>query len=220
MANIGFGFTPGGILLDVRDIRSEWTKLAAGGGSVLALGVALVGLAPVVGDAAAAGFRAAGGLGDDVIEAGVKALGDGAAGTTRVTADGTASALPHGLGEATGGATFKNLFPDDVPGIPVTVTKAQLADAENVFLYVVKEDGSLVIGPKRVAGSKQSHIDLAGGGDVRAAGEVTMLQGRAHNIDNRSGHYKPKGASARDAALEAFGREGYNPSRYREHTFR
>lgn len=106
-----------------------------------------------------------------------------------------------------------------MPGNPVTLTQAQLENAENSFLYVVKEDGSLIIGPRFVGGVKQSHIDLAGGKAVRAAGEVKMLKGRAHEIDNWSGHYKPSGESARDAALEAFEKAGHNPNRYREYTF-
>ncbi len=131
----------------------------------------------------------------------------------------TGNASPATSAATGGGKTFKNLFPEDVPGNPVTLTKSQLDKAENVFLYVVREDGALVIGPRSVGGVKQSHIDLAAGGNVRAAGQVKILKGRAHEIDNLSGHYKPSGASARDAAIEAFERGGYNPNRYREHTF-
>jgi RHS repeat-associated protein len=141
---------------------------------------------------------------EDVVEAGGMEVAEEAA--ERAAASG-------------GGQTFKNLIPDDVPGTPVTMTRAQLENANNSFLYVVKEDGSLVIGPRLVGGIKQSHIDLAGGKAVRAAGEVKMLKGTAHEIDNWSGHYKPSGGAARNAALEAFEKAGYNPNRYREYTF-
>ena len=92
----------------------------------------------------------------------------------------TGNASPATSAATGGGKTFKNLFPEDVPGNPVTLTKSQLDKAENVFLYVVREDGALVIGPRSVGGVKQSHIDLAAGGNVRAAGQVKILKGRAH----------------------------------------
>lgn len=60
---------------------------------------------------------------------------------------------------------------------------------------------------------------LAGGEPVRAAGEVKILAGRAHEIDNWSGHYQPTGDSARDAAFEAFEKAGYKPNRYKDYTF-
>lgn len=52
------------------------------------------------------------------------------------------------------------------------------------------------------------HIDLAAGPDVLAAGEVKLVRGEVHYIDNSSGHYLPTGASAQRAAEAAFERAG------------
>jgi len=81
----------------------------------------------------------------------------------------------------------------------------------------VKEDGTLVIAPnKRSAG--YGHIDLANKGRVLAAGEGKVLNGVVKHLDNGSGHYKPRGASAKSAAVNAFKDAGFKvpASAYKE----
>ena len=75
-------------------------------------------------------------------------------------------------------------------------------------LYVVKEDGSLVISP-RPKGGEWGHVDLAGGEPVLAAGEAQYWGGQFKMIDNASGHYRPTGDAARNAAMDAFTNAGY-----------
>jgi hypothetical protein len=53
------------------------------------------------------------------------------------------------------------------------------------------------------------HIDLAGGAPVRAAGEVTIVRGQVHQINNASGHYRPSGPGAQAAAERAFDALGF-----------
>jgi hypothetical protein len=76
------------------------------------------------------------------------------------------------------------------------------------ILYVVKEDGSLVISPRPRAG-EWGHVDLAGGQPVLAAGEGKYWAGQFKMLDNASGHYLPEGISAQNAALDAFQNAGY-----------
>jgi hypothetical protein len=71
----------------------------------------------------------------------------------------------------------------------------------------VKEDGALIVGRNNLS---QGHIDLAGGTSVRAAGEVRLYGGQIKFIDNASGHYKPNGIEARQAAESAFRNAGFN----------
>ena len=56
------------------------------------------------------------------------------------------------------------------------------------------------------------HIDLAGGGPVKAAGEVRLVHGQIKYIDNSSGHYLPSGSSAEESATTAFENAGLKPS--------
>ena len=49
---------------------------------------------------------------------------------------------------------------------------------------------------------------MTNGEPVRAAGEVTLVYGRIKRLDNKSGHYRPSGPEARDAAESAFSRIG------------
>ena len=98
---------------------------------------------------------------------------------------------------------------------------ARLFSAENVqrvgytgkLDYVVLESGDLVLG-------RSGHISLSQGADVLAAGEARFFQGAVKRIDNMSGHYRPVGDSARDAAETAFNRSGFDASgRYVERKF-
>lgn len=61
---------------------------------------------------------------------------------------------------------------------------------------------------------------LSLGADVMAAGEVRFVNGAVRSIDNASGHYRPTGASARQAAEAAFGRSGFDAvGKYSEKVF-
>jgi filamentous hemagglutinin len=82
----------------------------------------------------------------------------------------------------------------------------------NEYLYVVKADGTLVIGRKRGAG----HIDLAGGESVRAAGHVKFVNGEIKEVNNNSGHYQPHGPSAEQEAIRAFQNVGFSTVPYKE----
>jgi hypothetical protein len=76
------------------------------------------------------------------------------------------------------------------------------------ILYVVREDGSLVIAPKP-SDFSYGHVDLARGQNVLAAGEGKVLWGQVKYIDNASGHYLPQGAIAEAAAMKAFSDYGF-----------
>ena len=56
----------------------------------------------------------------------------------------------------------------------------------------------------------EGHANLALGKDVRAAGAVQASGGKIILIDNSSGHYEPVGQNAKNAALDAFRREGFD----------
>jgi hypothetical protein len=85
------------------------------------------------------------------------------------------------------------------------------------FLYVVKEDGSLVLA-KRPLGGDYGHIDLAKGQPVLGAGEGTATYGKIE-IDNASGHYLPQGTAPQTEAIKAFENEGFNTPKYIEKVY-
>jgi filamentous hemagglutinin len=78
------------------------------------------------------------------------------------------------------------------------------------FNYVVTEAGKLVVGrtDSQIVGG--GHIDLAGGKPVQAAGEVLIVKGKVLKVNNASGHYRPRGVSARVAAEKAFRDAGFD----------
>jgi hypothetical protein len=71
--------------------------------------------------------------------------------------------------------------------------------ANGKFMYVVKEDGTLVIGKR--ADQRMPHPTLVGGANpqVRAAGMVDIRGGRIYSVDNESGHFQPAPASLVEA---------------------
>jgi hypothetical protein len=78
---------------------------------------------------------------------------------------------------------------------------------------VVKETGELIIG-------RTPHTSLSRGADVLAAGEVRFVNGTLRSIDNASGHYRPTGAAAQNAAETAFSRAGFDAAgKYVERNF-
>ena len=57
--------------------------------------------------------------------------------------------------------------------------------------------------------------------DVLAAGEAKFVNGYLRYIDNFSGHYKPSGISAQNAAEAAFNRAGLDATgKYIERAFK
>jgi hypothetical protein len=90
--------------------------------------------------------------------------------------------------------------------------------SQNRLAYVVKEDGTLVVGRNN---QYQGHIDLAGGQPVQAAGELGIHAGKIKYIDNFSGHYRPTGLEAQRAAEEAFRKIGFSvEGKYVERSFK
>ena len=114
-----------------------------------------------------------------------------------------------------GPTLFSNKFPQDKPGWAKTFSPQTLQRRTGKFAYVVKEDGTLVLG-RRIDG----HVSLANGEKARAAGEVRIKSGRVTEINNLSGHYRVNGKSAEEAAVKAFRDSGFNiVGEYIEYTF-
>jgi hypothetical protein len=108
---------------------------------------------------------------------------------------------------AKGVQTFRNLAPNDeiVPAVLFPASQVQKVGYSGRLTYVVQESGELVIG-------RTPHTSLSRGADVLAAGEVRFVNGTLRSIDNASGHYRPNGTAAQDAAETAFGRAGFDAS--------
>jgi len=109
---------------------------------------------------------------------------------------------------------FANLSPKDPILKPSTQKIGNILsqNQSGKFNYVVKQDGTLVLGRSGL-NRPNGHINLAQGGKVQAAGEAKFVNGELKYIDNRSGHYKPSGEEARTAALKAFENQGLKPSK-------
>ncbi|MGQ0632687.1 MAG: hypothetical protein ACT4P1_16850, partial [Sporichthyaceae bacterium] len=101
--------------------------------------------------------------------------------------------------------TFSNLAPADAirPFGVQFVNPSALKGVSGRYNYVVAENGGLLLGNRRYG-----HIDLSGGANVRAAGEVRIVNGEVRSINNASGHYRPSGPEAQSAAEQAFGSAG------------
>ncbi|MGD3108858.1 hypothetical protein [Streptomyces sp. YGL11-2] len=99
--------------------------------------------------------------------------------------------------------TFPNLFPADTPDSAEPIPPRTALSQAGSYRYVVREDGELAIG-KRTVGE----VGLARSGPVLAAGEFRTEGGKVERLDNRSGHYRPYGVHAEQAALAAFNRKG------------
>ncbi|MGW1062141.1 RHS repeat-associated core domain-containing protein [Micromonospora rubida] len=114
---------------------------------------------------------------------------------------GNTPVLVHNCGDT----LFDNKFPDDVVRPARTIENSEILSQSGAMGYVVTADGQLVVG--RLT-STQGHIDLAQGALVRAAGEFKVYGGRVRSVDNKSGHYRPRGAAAQSAAEGAFANNG------------
>jgi RHS repeat-associated protein len=120
-----------------------------------------------------------------------------------------------GVNATKGVQSFRNLAPADevIPAVLFPVKKIQAAGYNGRLNYVVLGNGELVVG-------RTPHTSLSRGADVLAAGEAQFVNGAIRSIDNASGHYRPIGESARNAAEEAFNRSGFDATRkYIERTF-
>ncbi|WP_233295403.1 DUF4214 domain-containing protein [Massilia antarctica] len=130
--------------------------------------------------------------------------------------------IPDEFGQfaSTGGASADTVFPNHLSFVnrapdevfsaePVPLlSKEQALRTPGKILYVVKEDGTLVIG-RLNSNNLYGHFDLAKGGNVLAAGEGRIFSGQVKFLDNASGHYVPSGPSAQDAAIRAFTNAGF-----------
>jgi hypothetical protein len=110
---------------------------------------------------------------------------------------------------------FRNLAPlDELARFNPFPLKSVQRGYTGKLEYVVLESGELVFG------KGQGHINLSRGADVLAAGEAKFFQGAVKRIDNMSGHYRPTGTSAQNAAEAAFNRSGFDATgRYVERKF-
>lgn len=112
------------------------------------------------------------------------------------------------------GPVFANRFPDDareLRDVPALTTDQALGMPANV-LYVVKENGALIMARKPHDPGGFGHVDLARGEKVIAAGEAKVLWGTVKYIDNASCHYLPNGQAAAGAAVKAFRNHGFQVS--------
>lgn len=128
----------------------------------------------------------------------------------------TATNIVNGLFEAAAGTSiaagpgkqvFQNLAPADeiMPSMAFAASQIQKTSYSGRLNYVVTEAGKLVIG-------REGHISLARGAGVTAAGEARFVNGAIRSLNNASGHYRPAGDSARQAAEGAFNNAGFNAS--------
>ncbi|MFI8085385.1 polymorphic toxin-type HINT domain-containing protein [Kitasatospora sp. NPDC086009] len=115
---------------------------------------------------------------------------------------GSTPVLVHNDGSTEAPKVFPNLDPRDKDGWTKIITPGTAGSRTGNYQYVVLTDGTLMIG------KGDGHIALTKGGDVLAAGEVRFKSGRMTEVNNKSGHYKPYGANAEAAAVEAFNRAG------------
>jgi hypothetical protein len=109
--------------------------------------------------------------------------GDGPAPPSSAGRTPTTSPAPGSSARAGDDGLFRNAYPEDSPGefqrVPPDVAGAR----SGRYVYVVTEDGTLVIGRAGRAG----HVDLANGFPVRAAGEFTTKGGEVVAVSNASG---------------------------------
>jgi hypothetical protein len=110
----------------------------------------------------------------------------------------------------TGPVSFANRVPGEtfsIEPVPLLSTEQALRTPGKI-LYVVKEDGSLVIA-RTNSNNLFGHFDLAKGENILAGGEGRIYSGQVRSLDNASGHYLPEGPSARDFAVTAFRNAGF-----------
>ncbi|MFI6850022.1 HINT domain-containing protein [Kitasatospora sp. NBC_00085] len=109
---------------------------------------------------------------------------------------------------------FPNLYPEDKDGWTKIFTPGTVGTRTGNYQYVVLTDGTLLIG------KGDGHIALTKGAEVMAAGEVRFKSGRMTEVNNKSGHYKPRGINAQNAAVDAFNQAGLDATgKYIEYKF-
>ncbi|NUP27525.1 MAG: hypothetical protein HOQ44_12695 [Nocardia sp.] len=109
-----------------------------------------------------------------------------------------------------------------VPGTPEFDRMLAAADSD-LFIYIVRSDGSPVIVPERIDNSRLNHDGLILHADdtVTAAGEV-RITGNAGNyivpdLNNRSGGFAPAAGTLSGSALPAFEQYGLFPQQITVH---
>jgi hypothetical protein len=110
-----------------------------------------------------------------------------------------------GAGAFQGFKLFRNLgTPGDQSGSGLRFALSAIKEVSysGRLNYVVKPSGEVAVG-------RGGHSLLSGGGDVLAAGEVRFVNGVIKEINNASGHYRPTGDSAKNAAESAFEYAGF-----------
>lgn len=100
---------------------------------------------------------------------------------------------------------FGNKFPGHEIDTPKIVPNERLQNVSGKFNYVVKEDGSLVVG-------KTGHTSLTGGAPAQAAGEIKIVNGSVKSVDNASGHFQPVGVTIESITENAFKNIGIDTS--------
>jgi RHS repeat-associated protein len=107
----------------------------------------------------------------------------------------------RGIARAEGSVLFKNKFPADMIDVKKIVPNERLGGISGNFNYIVTAQDSVIVG-------RSGHTSLAGGLDVRAAGEIQLYNGNIKWIDNMSGHYQPSGAGLSKVVERAFSNMG------------
>ena len=107
---------------------------------------------------------------------------------------------------------FKNVFPDhELRSFETHFKPSKIPEIrKGTYNYVVLKDDQIVLCKKDKDNIYDGHIDLANKEVILAGGECKIWDGQIKWIDNASGHYLPKGPSAKLAVFRAFAKAGIN----------
>jgi hypothetical protein len=87
--------------------------------------------------------------------------------------------------------TIRNGLLYDARGRPIDTSRAVSAHSGNgTAIFVLGTDGRVYLSPTHQPG-RFHHSSFLAGGDVAAAGELVVSNGRIVGISDRSGHYTP-----------------------------
>lgn len=96
----------------------------------------------------------------------------------------------------------------------LTMVQARLVRAKVIFVLTL--DDRLLIRPEpsgiQQRGDAFTHANFTGGQDIKAAGQLFVVEGRIVRIDNESGHYRPHGNMLRHV-VKKLNREGADLTR-------
>ena len=135
--------------------------------------------------------------------------------SSKKTRDGSFFVFEVGLVVTKGLRICKNLAPGDKIGEAILFPASQIIKSgfSGRRNFVILESGELVI-------EKTGHLSLSQGANVLSAGEARFVNGALNSINNASGHFKPFGSSAANAAESAFGNAGFEAAgKFIEKTF-